>query len=58
MEKITPSQMANILQSIKDSCTKDTMNSIEEEKACFATSALFKSLHGDATDVESRLSNL
>ncbi len=39
-EKITPSQMADVLQSIKDSCTKDTMNSEEEEKACFATSVL------------------
>ena len=56
-EKITPLQMANVLQSIKGSCTKDTMNSKEEEKACFATSALFKSLLDDATEVESRLSN-
>ena len=56
-EKITPSQMADVLQSIKDSCTKDTMNPEEEEKACFATSTLFKSLHGDSTEVESRLSN-
>ena len=54
-EKITPSQMANVLRSIKDSCTKDTTNSIEEEKTFFSTSALFESLHGDATDVESRL---
>ena len=56
-EKITPSQMADVLLSIKDSCAKDTMNSKEEEKACFATSVLFKSLHGDSTEVESRLSN-
>jgi hypothetical protein len=56
-EKITPSQMANVLQSVKDSCTKDTMNSKEEEKASIATSALFKSLLDDENEVESRLSN-
>jgi hypothetical protein len=56
-EKITASQMANVLESIKDSCIKDTMNSEEEEKACFATSVLFKALLDDETEVESRLSN-
>jgi hypothetical protein len=56
-EKITPSQMANVLKSIKDSCTKDTMNSEEEEKACFATSVLFESLRNDSTEAESKLSN-
>jgi hypothetical protein len=56
-EKITPSQMGNVLKSLKDSCTKDTMNSEEEEKACFATFVLFESLRGDSTEVESRLSN-
>jgi hypothetical protein len=56
-EKITASQMANVLKSIKDSCAKDTMNSEEEEKAYFATYVLFKSLLDDETEVESRLSN-
>ena len=56
-EKLTASQMSNVLESIKDSCAKDTMNRDEEEKACYATSVLFKSLHGDSTEVESRLSN-
>jgi hypothetical protein len=56
-QKIAAPQMAKVLSSIKDSCKKETMSSEEEEKACFATSALFKSLHGDSRDVESRLSN-
>ena len=59
-EKITPSQMANVLQSIKDLCTNDTMNPEEQEKAYFATSALFESLYNDKeteSDVDSRLSN-
>ena len=56
-EKLGASQMSNVLESIKDSCAEVTMNSEEEKKACFATSVLFKSLHGDSTDVESRLSN-
>ena len=56
-EKLSALQMSHVLESIKDSCAEDTMNPREEEKACFATSVLFKSLHGDATEVESRLSN-
>jgi hypothetical protein len=56
-EKITASQMANVLESIKDSCAKDTMNSEEEEKAYFATYVLFKSLLDDKTEVKSGLSN-
>ena len=56
-EKLSASQMSNVLESIKDSRSEDTMNSKEEEKACYATSVLFKSLHGDSTEVESRLSN-
>ena len=57
-EKPTASQMRNVLESIKNSCAEVVMNPEEEEKACFATSVLFKSLHGDSsTDVESRLSN-
>ena len=59
-EKITASQMANVLKSVKDSCTKDTMNPEEEEKARFATSALFEALHNDKEtklDVDSRLSS-
>ena len=56
-EKLTASQMSNVLESIKNSCVEHTMNPEEEEKACFATSVLFKSLHGDSTEVESRLSN-
>jgi sacsin len=61
--KITPSQMANVLKSLKDSSTKDTMNSEEEKKACYATSVLFESLHGNSTEVgdstegESKLSS-
>ena len=56
-EKPSASQMSNVLESIKDSCAEVTMNPEEEEKACYATSVLFKSLHGDSTEVESRLSN-
>jgi sacsin len=56
-EKMTPSQMANVLKSIKDSCAEITMNSEEEQKACFATSVLLESLRSTATEVESRLSN-
>ena len=56
-QKLTASQMSNVLESIQNSCAEDTMNPEEEEKACFATSVLFKSLHGDSTEVESRLSN-
>ena len=51
-EKLTASQMSNVLESIKNSCAEVAMNSEEEEKACFAASALFKSLHGNSsTDV-------
>jgi sacsin len=59
-ETITASQMANVLESIKDSCAKDKMNSEEEEKASFATSVLFESLYKDKetdSDVDLRLSN-
>jgi sacsin len=59
-EKITASQMANVLTSIEKSCTKDIMNSEEEGKALFATSALFEALYNDKeteSDVDSRLSN-
>ena len=56
-EKLSASQMSNVLEAIKDSCAEDTMNPEEEKKACYATSVLFKSLHGDSTEVESRLSN-
>ena len=56
-EKVTASQMAKVLNSIKDSCSNDSMNSEEEKQSRFATSALFKSLHGDSKEVESRLSN-
>ena len=56
-QKLTASQMSNVLESIQNSCAEDTMNPEEEEKACYATSVLFKSLHGDSTEVESRLIN-
>ena len=56
-EKLSASQMSNVLEAIKDSCAEVTMNPEEEKKACYATSVLFESLHGDSTEVESRLSN-
>ncbi|XP_028396659.1 sacsin-like [Dendronephthya gigantea] len=57
-EKISASQMASVLKSIKDSSTDEKMNSEEEEKACFATSVLFKSLLDDKeTEADSRLAN-
>jgi hypothetical protein len=59
-EKMTASQMANVLESIKDSCTEVTMNFEEEKIAGFATSILFKSLYKDKeseSDVDLRLSN-
>ena len=55
-EKMSASQMAIVLKSIKDSCS-ETMNSKEEDQASYATSILFNSLHGDSTEVESRLAN-
>ena len=57
-EKISASQMANVLNSIKTSCIKDTMSREEDEKARYATGILFKSLSNDDENaVETRLSN-